>query len=193
MNKLIFSLAHQAARRSEFAGSYHAVFAQALRNLFRRLRSLETQAENWASFAAQHSRQRRATIERKAADSVRVALQLGTPKIAIPTKVRGISDYQDAAMNVTAGDALEIVRCWDGRHVVLHGGEPLGLVDQKYDGWLLQLPRGSVRGVALQQTGSPEAEDGTRRFVGVNFALTFQSGVAAPARLQSVPAARLAA
>lgn len=191
MKAQLFQNAHAIARRST-VGTYGQRFSNALRTEWARFRRLSAQACNWFNFALPRSNQREATLSRKAFDAVRVAFAIGSESIAIPTKVRGISAHQDAAMNASAGDPLHIVRRigTDGpRHLVLHGGNVLGTLDAKYDAWMLDIPAQLIAGVVLQQTGRPETETGESRLVGVNFAVTFRGTSRRKPQLVSLPKA----
>lgn len=108
---------------------------------------------------------------RKAVESERFSRESGEFLLFVPSKVRGISNFQDEACNVSEDDSLRIVPTeisGTDRLAIFHGENVLGWVDPKHEKWIAPLLKreGFHLAEAINVTGG---EDG--KFIGVNFAL----------------------
>jgi len=132
---------------------------------------LTREAQLWQQHAAEQSRMREATLASKALDAVAFSLEVKAHTLAIPTKLSGTSQHQDALRQLDELSPLRghrlALRSTEGDLQVYFQDLMLGCVQGKHVPWLRPLiPFGATLHL-LQVTGR-DRDDG---FLGVNVAI----------------------
>ena len=142
-----------------------------------RARRVAREAGLWRAFAAERSRMRPGTLDRKSLAACAFSVHHGASSFAVPSKLVGTSRHQRALRRLSQDSApwlaldLDVVE--DGL-LARHDGAPLGLVQSKHLGWVRPLAPFGLTVYLARVTGtgaaSPAASGGGGYRLGCNVA-----------------------
>lgn len=134
---------------------------------------LTQEAERWANFALARSAMSLERIRRKASESFAFALEHNTQAFAVPTKLCGTRDLQEALrvlhnLRPLRGHRLDVSACGD-RLAVSFADMLVGFVQDKHAPWLRPLLEHGAAVYLLGVTG----HDAPHKYLGLNVAIGF--------------------
>lgn len=143
------------------------------------------QAQRWAAYALERSAMKPATIYRKAEESIRFSLEVGANSFAVPSKLHGTRDRQEALrilheLRPLKGHRLDVTPEGE-RLVVSFAGMQLGAIQSKHSAWLEPLVEHGASIHLLQITGT----DDPRKYFGCNVAFSHVAGAIDRLRLSA--------
>lgn len=143
------------------------------------------QAQRWAAYALERGTMRPAAVYRKAQDSVDFSLTVGANTFAVPSKLTGTRDRQEALgllheLRPIKGHRLDVTAAGEGL-VVSFAGMQLGLVQSKHVPWIRPLLEHGASVHLLQITGT----DDPKKFMGCNIAFAHVAGAIDRLRLSA--------
>ena len=126
-----------------------------------RVIKLTLQTIVWATFVKAHAENKRLAICSKACESLLFSITHHAKSFAVPSKLVGVSDYQEALYSLHRQEAsfgLHLdLEMQGGRLAAFHEGAMLGYVQDKHDWLKLLLPYG-VRLYLIRVTGTQDEQ-----------------------------------